>query len=461
MKKLFALLFIFHTSVFVLPAQCTLLHSFNDTLGMYPSGTLTLYKNKIYGTTSQGGNSNLGVIFSMDTNGANYKILHFFFLSNGASGGYGSLTPSGKNLYGMTPGGGTVAGVIFCMDTNGNNYRVLFNFNAASGDGPGGSLLLSGKKFYGMTYTGGYHNKGVIFSVDTNGSNYKPLLKFNDTNGANPYGDLTISDKKLYGMTRGGGDSLAGVIFSIDTSGNNYHLLYNFNYATGSRPLGSLILSGNTLFGTTCYGGANNYGVIFSIDTNGNNYWDMFDFDTASGIYPSYCKLALYHNNTLCGLTNLGGMYNYGTIFSINTNGLNFQKLMDFSGSNGAIPYASVTLSGDRLYGTAGGGGLFNRGVVFSLEVNDLGVSDANEKGANVSLYPNPSSGVFTIKISEFRTKNSIEIYNMLGENVYASSLNSSTTPIDMSNNPSGIYLYRVIAETGGLLSEGKFVIQK
>ncbi|NNM95618.1 MAG: T9SS type A sorting domain-containing protein, partial [Bacteroidia bacterium] len=52
-------------------------------------------------------------------------------------------------------------------------------------------------------------------------------------------------------------------------------------------------------------------------------------------------------------------------------------------------------------------------------------------------------------------------IYNMLGEQVY--SHYQITTPseyqIDLSSQPAGIYLYRVITETGYLIGEGKFEI--
>jgi hypothetical protein len=53
-----------------------------------------------------------------------------------------------------------------------------------------------------------------------------------------------------------------------------------------------------------------------------------------------------------------------------------------------------------------------------------------------------------------------IEIYNVLGENVYQSKINSTNTEINL-NQPNGIYFYRVITESGSLLGEGKIVIQK
>src|SRR6476661_9041321 len=63
-----------------------------------------------------------------------------------------------------------------------------------------------------------------------------------------------------------------------------------------------------------------------------------------------------------------------GTIFKVNTNGLNFTVLHTFSarvsGTNndGAWPRSALSCSGDTLYGTTSGGGTKSGGVVFSIK---------------------------------------------------------------------------------------------
>ncbi len=50
----------------------------------------------------------------------------------------------------------------------------------------------------------------------------------------------------------------------------------------------------------------------------------------------------------------------------------------------------------------------------------------------------------------------------MLGEKIYsASNIQHSTFNINLSSQPAGVYMYRVVTETGDLTSEGKFIIQK
>jgi len=79
-----------------------------------------------------------------------------------------------------------------------------------------------------------------------------------------------------------------------------------------------------------------------------------------------------------------------------------------------------------------------------------------------IKVYPNPNNGQFTIQASAAGGESSLEIYNMLGEKVYSQlSTFSSPLSINLSNQPNGIYLYRIISESGDLLGDGKIVIQK
>ncbi|HTA26227.1 MAG TPA: T9SS type A sorting domain-containing protein, partial [Bacteroidia bacterium] len=88
----------------------------------------------------------------------------------------------------------------------------------------------------------------------------------------------------------------------------------------------------------------------------------------------------------------------------------------------------------------------------------------------NFTVYPNPSHGVFTLKIvnSKFSMQNDgIKIYNVLGQQVYSAFTTPKATgnnlpyTIDLSSNPSGVYFYRVTSASGSLMGEGKLVIQK
>ncbi|MBL0340590.1 MAG: T9SS type A sorting domain-containing protein [Bacteroidetes bacterium] len=103
-----------------------------------------------------------------------------------------------------------------------------------------------------------------------------------------PYGNLIqLSNGKLYGMTRWGGSHNSGVIFNFDPSNNSYNKLYDFDSINGAIPYGSLFnASDGKLYGMSRLGGVNNFGVVFSFDPSNNNYIKLHDFDSINGSYP-------------------------------------------------------------------------------------------------------------------------------------------------------------------------------
>ena len=82
-------------------------------------------------------------------------------------------------------------------------------------------------------------------------------------------------------------------------------------------------------------------------------------------------------------------------------------------------------------------------------------VQDLSEINS-ISIYPNPSNGLFVIKWDKGQgTMGELEIYNMLGEVIYQSLLQSE---IYLSNQPSGIYFVQV--QVGERAYNKKLVVQ-
>jgi uncharacterized repeat protein (TIGR03803 family) len=449
--------------------QYTILHTFNVTAGEYPSGTLTLSGKTLFGTTLYGGKNDSGCVFSMDTSGNNFKdIYDFGGAGNGAFPFYGSLKLAGKRLYGMTQEGGAHdSGCVYSVDTDGTGFRDLFDFNGPNGAIPFGSVTLEGNKIFGMTYEGGTSHLGVIFTVDTLGHNHSTLYAFGGgASGGNPYGDLTVMKSKMYGMTVAGANG-DGNIFVIDTDGAHYTDMYDFNGFQNNLPNNILTLIGNRFFGMTYQGGASGDGDIFEIDTTGANFADILDFagtgSSPGGAFP--ISDVEFSNGFLYGTTANGGASDSGTVFKVDTSGGFYTDLYDFTGiANGNAPQGDLVIAGGTLYGTAQSGGSTQAGVVF--KINGIATAGINSVKNSVSmkLYPNPSNGQFNLQITNYESgiKN-IEVYNILGEKVYSNpfTIHNSQFTIDLSSQPSGIYLYRVMAEDGSLVGEGKLVIQK
>jgi uncharacterized repeat protein (TIGR03803 family) len=149
----------------------SVLHSFTATGGdgYGPTSGLTLVGNTLYGMTFQGGGHGVGTIFKIGTDGTGYAHLHEFAggPNDGANPTAEDLTLVGNTLYGETSRGGTSAlGVLLHVNLDGSNYGVDHSFGGApnDGSGPAGAPLEFNGNLYGMTATGGTANDGIIYS---------------------------------------------------------------------------------------------------------------------------------------------------------------------------------------------------------------------------------------------------------------------------------------------------------
>jgi len=450
-----------------------------------PNGSLTIVGNVMYGTASAGGANGFGYLFSISRNGTNFKDIFDFddtgSVANKCNGKNpnGNLTYVNGKLYGFTNYGGLHSdGTIFSINTNGSGYEDLWDFTSSSGKWPyQGLLTLCGKKFFGTTNLGGAANFGVIFSIDTNGNNYTDLYDFLDTgtvvgryDGQYPStSTFSVINGRLYGMTTNGGAYGYGEIYAIDTNGKDYMDLLDFdNINYGASPQGALLLSGHKFYGMTSLGnsGYSSYGSIFSIDTNGTAYQTLANLASTNGATPNG-DLAISPKGKLYGMTYAGGTSGYGVLFSMDTNGQGYKVLASFTGTaNGSFPEGNVTVERDTLFGITQKGGTSNVGAIFEYIDTSMVAGLGNISSVASSafyLYPNPNSGEFIVKGEMLKVNSIIEVYNILGAKIYSNELSTfnSQLSIDLSNNASGIYLYRIITNNGELIKEGKLVIEK
>ena len=202
----------------------SVLHTFKDSnVGAYPRGSLLLSGTTLYGMTSGDSSQDKGTIFQVGTDATSFKTLHTFVggANDGRDPKNGALIQSGTVLYGMTSAGGASnVGTIFSYDTNDGNFQVLYSFQGGPSDGsyPYGSLVQSGTTLYGMTSSGGsQYSYGTVFAFDTVSNTINILHNFTAGTGDGrvPYGSLLLDGSTLYGMTSTGGQNNQGTIFSI------------------------------------------------------------------------------------------------------------------------------------------------------------------------------------------------------------------------------------------------------
>lgn len=243
--------------------------------GCRPHGPLRQGKDgMLFGTAITGGGSGGGILFRLGADGTDYGILHHF--GNGVEDGRvprGQLVQtSDGQFYGTTAEGGAyLLGVVFAINGDGSNYRVLHAFAGAGGGATPFAGLIEGTdgKLYGTTIAGGTGSQGVIFRLDKDGGAYEVLRHFTGLGGEgrNPYGNLVEGrNGALYGTTLGGGSGSGGIIFRLARDGRDYKILHSFSQTgdEGRGPYAGLSLSRDGVFyGTTTSGSTEKIGAVF------------------------------------------------------------------------------------------------------------------------------------------------------------------------------------------------------
>jgi len=186
----------------------------------------------------------------------------------------------------------------------------------------------------------------------------------------------------------GPGTHNRGSIFRVNTDGTGYTTIKDFpptvssgtssTNSDGADPMGGVIGSGDSLYGTCAFGGLYGFGTVYSLKTNGTGFTVLKHFAGAPDGKDPYCELLMV-GNVLYGTTAAGGSFGKGTVFQINPDGSGFNILKSFAGSDGMLPLGPLTWSDGVLYGTTLQGGASLSGTVFSLLTDGGGFATLKE----------------------------------------------------------------------------------
>jgi len=359
----------------------SILHTFSGAPGDGGDGGDALVTNSvIYGVSRSGGSNDDGTVYSLGIDGNGYQILHTF-----GSLPTDGVTPNGlqllgSTLYGFTEDGGTSNnGTVYSIGASGNAYQILYDFGTTPGDGsnPDG-LQLEGSVLYGTTSLGFGITNGTLFKFDTAGGGYHLLHTFGSiTNDGFSTGAFRVSGSTIFGVTLFGGDDGLpgsfpvnrgdGTLYSIGTDGSNYRILHNFGSVPddGALPI-SFEMSGSTIYAVTFEGGSFSNGTLYSIGTDGNNYQILHHFGsvTNDGIRP--VLILPISGTTFYGSCASGGVNNAGTVFKFDTSGNTYQTIYSFTDTMTIDP-GLIGIIGSTLYGATDFGGSSSNGSLFSI----------------------------------------------------------------------------------------------
>ena len=97
-------------------------------------------------------------------------------------------------------------------------------------------------------------------------------------------------------------------------------------------------------------------------------------------------------NETLYGTAEQGGSSGNGSVFKIKTDGTGFTTLHSFTGGSGESPIAKLILSGHSLYGTTYTGGSSGKGTVFKINTDGTGFTNLHSFAATGVSFPYTNS---------------------------------------------------------------------
>lgn len=400
-------------------AQERVLYDFSSEING-PEGSLTIDSTgRLFGTTVSRQNGFLGgSVFELSRGKDGIwtvKVLYGF--PDNSSPQAGLKIDAKGSLYGTAPTGGQANdGIVFVVTPQANGTwqeKVLHNFLSGPSDGsmPYGGVTLDAKgNLYGATGAGGPSDLGTIYRL-ARGENgdWTEAILFAFTNasieGSAPAGDLIMdAEGDLYGVASQGGKNSDGLVFELSPkSGGAWQekVLHTFGGSPddGVFPLAGLVMDRNgNLYGTTLGGGTGpdgecftpggfvgdfNCGVAFELSRNVDGKWSeriLHTFGSSPGdaIQPE-SSLVMDLNANLFGTTNIGGLYDEGTVYELSrsADGVWSEKILhDFprNDEDGTYPLSELTLGAQsKLYGTTMFGGTCQAcGTVFEIANPDI-----------------------------------------------------------------------------------------
>jgi len=394
---------------------------FDGATGSEPSAGLTMdAQGNLYGTTFAGGPYDAGEVFKIYPDGTGYVIYQFTGGDDGGSPLGAMALGADGNLYGTTTVGGQFdLGSIFVITPDGV-LTTLASFDGYQGSNPSSVMLQYQNSWYGVAPLGGVNNIGTSYRLTVTGPlqiTEQPADQVVDIGGTGSFEVATLGAGPVSYQWRKNGTNIldgsgvtgsAARILTISGVSSSNAGVYSvvvsnsFGAATSSPALLQILISTpvitqQPLDQTVLLGAVAQFTVKAAGDYPLSYQWFQNGVPLTNS---SRITGATNATLTLNSATNLdSGVYYvvvYDDLFyqqSSNANllvtpivaqGYTYQNFESFSSRTGANPYAALIQTRDGfLYGTASAGGSAAAGTIFSMTTNGNFGSDYVFTGGN------------------------------------------------------------------------------
>lgn len=186
--------------------------------------------------------------------------------------------------------------------------------------------------------------------------------------------------------------------------------------------------------------------------------WPSFSFYYKyypNGSDTCSCTIAMYHWNSVTKKSDLigGGIWKSGVGNSAWTSA----TVNIAYDSSSVADTAVIVFSAASLYSNP----KVNDSMMIDQANYVASIGNINAPHDNVNLYPNPAQTEVNLVVSGQYQANRVEVYDITGKLVGIYSMNNNSLTINTQSYTSGIYLYKLLDNTGVQLNIGKFSVVK
>ncbi len=142
-----------------------------------------------------------------------------------------------------------------------------------------------------------------------------------------------------------------------------------------------------------------------------------------------------------------------------NPNGTNLVSWPQYNASSDCYLDIKATPNGSQCGIRTAECNLWDNSIAYTPCISTIGINEVKNNKVTVLVYPNPSNGVFKLRVSGEYTQLEVYLYNAIGQLVHSQPMKSGENEINASHLSSGVYGC-VIKDKNIAIGSLKFIVE-